>query len=103
MKTPIPLHEVLVELENAGHSALWMTSPRGKTCFEEHPLDQSKWYLPKIITRDGRTVALRDKRPNGWLLCGDWKNIHCRTGAAAPYDAEYLEEDWRFNLIISDE
>lgn len=99
MKTPIPLHDVLVELENAGHSELWMASPRGKTCFEVHPLDQSQWYLPNIITRDGRTVAHREKRPNGWLLSGDWKNIDCRSGAAAPYNAEFLEDDWKFNLI----
>lgn len=99
MSTPMPLHDILVELKNVGHHELWMTSPRGKTCFENHPLDQSKWYLPNIITRNGRTVALRDQRPNGWLLCGDWKNVTCYANAAAPYDAEFLAEDWQFNLI----
>ncbi|MCS5830745.1 hypothetical protein LNO09_28100 [Klebsiella variicola] len=70
-----------------------------ETCFEVFPLDQSQWYLPNIITRDGRTVAHREKRPNGWLLSGDWKNTHCCPGAAVPYDAEIIEEDWKFNLI----
>lgn len=99
MSTLLPLHDVLVELENAGHTELWMTSPRGRSCFEVHPLEQSQWYLPNIITRDGRTVAHREKRPNGWLLSGDWQNILCRPGAAVPYNAEFIEEDWKFNLI----
>lgn len=54
MSTLMTLHDVLVKLENAGHTELWMASPRGSTCFEVHPLDQSQWYLPNIITRDGR-------------------------------------------------
>ncbi len=99
MSTLIPLHDVLLELENVGHTELWMASPRGKNCFEVNPLAQSQWYLPNIITRDGRTVAHREMHPNDWLLSGDWQNIHCRPGAAAPYDAEFLGADWRFNLI----
>ncbi|EAA5259338.1 hypothetical protein DP804_23090 [Salmonella enterica subsp. enterica] len=97
-----PLHEILSALNDAGHTELWLYSARGKICFEEYPAEQDKWYLPKIITRDGRTVASREKRPNGWLLCGDWKNNQCRIGAAAPVDATPLESDFKFNLTLTD-
>ncbi|ENC9861295.1 TPA: hypothetical protein ACNV0U_005330 [Klebsiella variicola] len=99
MSTLKSLHEVLRELENAGHTELWMASPRGRTCFESHPNDQSQWYRPNIITRDGRTVAHREKRPDGWLLSADWKNTICHLGAAAPLDASFLDEGWRFQLV----
>ncbi|KMK82600.1 hypothetical protein [Pectobacterium brasiliense] len=98
-KNPRPLYEILIALENTGHTELWVTSPSGKTCFELYPLDQPQWNLPHIITRDGRTIAYREERPDGWLLCGDWKNTQCRSGAAFPINAVLLGEDLKFNLI----
>ena len=99
MNNSIPLHEIIVELEKAGHTELWLSTALGNTCLKNHPLDQSQWYLPNIVTRDGRTVANRVNRPNDWLLSGDWTNINCRPGSAAPYNAELLEAEWRFQLI----
>ncbi|KFX06207.1 hypothetical protein KP22_10195 [Pectobacterium betavasculorum] len=96
---PRPLYEILIELEKVGHSALWLTSPHGKDCLERYPFDQSQWYLPNIITGDGRTVAHREERPNGWLLCGDWKTTQCRPSAALPTDAIPLDERLKFHLI----
>lgn len=102
MRTPIPLHCVLEKLKDAGHQELWITSPNGVTCFEEHPLDQSKWLLPMIITRNGRKVAHRDKKPNGWLLSENWENISCFHGADEPNNAIEIDDGWRYQLNESD-
>lgn len=100
MNNLIPLHKIIIELKAADHRELWLsTSAPENTCLKNHPLDQSKWHLPNIVTRDGRVVAQRVSLPDDWLLSGNWKKADCRPGSSAPYNAEFFEEEWQFQLI----
>jgi len=101
MNNLIPLYEIIAELEEAGHTELWLsTSAPGNTCLKDHPLDQSKWCLPNIVTRDGRIVAQRVNLPDDWRLSGNWEKADCRPGSSAPYNAEFFEKEWRFQLSL---
>lgn len=86
------LNAILKELAKTGHDELWiMTADNGES-YRRAPMFPGSWLHPKIVTRDGRVIAERVAKPNGWSLCGDWRNVKVRPGCAAPYLSKPLQK-----------
>ncbi|MEX5803117.1 hypothetical protein AB6H28_23505 [Enterobacter cloacae] len=85
------LYEVIKELQKAGHEEIWITTSDDCKSYYKDPIFPGSWLHPKIVSRDGRVIAHRIAKPNGWSLCGDWTNTLVRPHCAPPYQAVSLK------------
>lgn len=86
------LYEAINALEKAGHDDIWIVTADNGDSYKKDPMFPGSWLHPKIVSRDGRVLAERIAKPNGWSPCGDWRNTAVRQGCAAPYQGESLRD-----------
>lgn len=76
-----------------GHTELWFFSGTGETKPDEIAGNNVNWKWPKILKRNGRTVAEFTGRGKDWILMGDYETTDSNP-CSPPWGACHLNEEF---------